>query len=771
MENQSNIKEFIAHVKQNKDGIWEKPQTLKEHLEAVAHLSGKFASEFENNDWGKIVGLLHDLGKFHPEWQRYLFRNSGYPDPDAHIENYGNRPNHSTAGAVYIFEKFKKSRMANALAYVIGGHHTGLPDWNPQLYIRLFNYKQNLILDDLEKIRTIGEAKEFLESNIPTSIPANYKFGNSREATEQNHLWIRMLFSCLVDADFLDTAKYMGKKEDLHYLPLEILKKRLDEYLSEKKSDSELNKKRNEILMRCTDKAKLEPGFFSLTVPTGGGKTLSSMAFALEHAIKHNKKRIIVAIPYTSIIEQTSKVFKYGSDIDEDIERFKSEGNFLFGEDQVVEHHSNLDPEDENYKNRLAKENWDAPIIVTTNVQLFESLFAYKTSACRKLHNISNSVIILDEAQMVPTDYLGPIISVLKGLVKYFGVTVLLMSATQPALKGKIGSDTAIIDGLENVTEIIDNPDSLALKFKRVQIHIPQNLTERKSYEEIAEELKLYDRVLCIVNRKDDCRQIHKLMPQETIHLSGYMCGEERSEVVSDIKNKLKNNESVRVVSTQIVEAGVDIDFPVVYRALSGLDSIAQAAGRCNRENKLKDGGKVIVFNPPKPSPTGFLRKCEDAGKAIIRNKTELELIPSIYNEYYKYLYSNLISFDRADFKYHILNSSSDFIFSFKTFAQKFNMIDSAKQYSIIVWYKSTDSKKDSRTLIEQLKYSPSKELLRKLQRYIVNIPENMFKHIKNANYIESINGYWVQCDENLYKPGLGLLGNEPDWVIGNDVI
>jgi CRISPR-associated endonuclease/helicase Cas3 len=768
-------KKFIGHVKQNEDGTWREPHYLKDHLNSVAKLAGKFAEEFGNKDWAELVGYLHDLGKFHPDWQKYLFRNSGFPDPDAHIEKFGSRPNHSTAGTVYIFEKFREAKvikqLAAALAYAIGGHHSGLPDWTPQLHQRLFENDGELIKDELEKIQPIDEAKEFLDTPIPKSIPVNYKFGNNKEAVEQNHLWIRMLFSCLVDADFLDTEKYMEEKERGKYIPISELKNRLDNYLSTKKSHSELNNKRNEILKQCIDKAKLEPGFFSLTVPTGGGKTLSSMAFALEHAIQHNKQRVIVAIPYTSIIEQTSKVFKYGSDFDEEISRLKAEGKYLFGEDQVVEHHSNLDPENEDYKNRLAKENWDAPIIVTTNVQLFESLFAYRTSACRKLHNIANSVIILDEAQMIPTDYLKPIISVLKGLVKNFGVTVLLMSATQPALRGKIGSDTSIIDGLENVTEIIDDPDSLALKFKRVQIQLPKDLTERQNYEEIAEQLSSYDRVLCIVNRKDDCRQIHKLMPEGTIHLSGYMCGEERSEVISEIKNKLKNNESVRVISTQIVEAGVDIDFPVVYRALSGLDSIAQAAGRCNRENKLKDGGKVVVFNPPNHSPKGFLRKCEDAGKEILRNKINLELIPSIYLEYYKNLYPRFNTFDQADFKYHILNDSPDFYFSFKTFAQKFNLIDSTKQISIIVWYESKKSDKSSLPLIEQLRYNPTKGLLRKLQRYIVNVPAYIFNNIKNANYIEDINGYWVQCDENLYKPGLGLLGNESDWIIGSDVI
>ncbi|MBU2444364.1 MAG: CRISPR-associated helicase Cas3', partial [Bacteroidetes bacterium] len=540
---------------------------------------------------------------------------------------------------------------------------------------------------------------------------------------------------------------------------------------SEKKSDSELNKKRNGILKRCREKAELKPGFFSLTVPTGGGKTLASMAFALEHAIKYDEKRIIVAIPYTSIIEQTSKVFKYGTDIDEEIEKLKEAGKFLFGEDQVIEHHSNLDPESESSKNRLASENWDAPIIVTTNVQLFESLFKNRTSACRKLHNIANSIIILDEAQMLPQGYFRPILSVLKGLVKHFGVTVVLMSATQPALRGKIGSETNSIDGLENVTEIIDDPDSLAKDFKRVEFLLPKELNKTKSWEEVSEELKNYEQVLCIVNQRNDCRKLHSLMPEGTIHLSGFMCGEERSEVISEIKIKLKKNEPVKVISTQLVEAGVDIDFPVVYRALTGFDSIAQAAGRCNRENKLEDGGRVVVFIPPKPSPSGFLRKAEDAGKAIIRYHPDEEFTPSLYSEYFKYLYSNLNSFDEADFYNHLVRDASSFNFQFRSFAEKFNMIDSSKQFSIIVWYKSSKSGKGSLKLIEQLKYAgASKGLLRKLQRYIVNVPLNCFNNIRNAGYVEDINGYWVQKDPNLYKPGLGLLCNESDWIQGDFV-
>jgi len=766
-------KEFFAHVKQNEDGSWKEPHLLIDHLNDTAKKTSKAAAEFENADWGELSGFWHDLGKFHPAWQKYLCRTSGY-DAEAHIEESSNRPNHSTAGAVLAIQKLQKNYKdaARILAYVIGGHHSGLPDWTPQLYSRVYDENQNLIEDDLNKIKVIEEAKVFIDKTIPISVPIIYKNSTDKNSNEQLHLWIRMLFSCLVDADFLDTERYMNEKERGEYLSVKELKQRFDNYMLGKKSNSELNKRRNKILNQCREKAELKPGFFSLTVPTGGGKTLSSMAFALEHAIKYDKKRIIVAIPYTSIIEQTSKVFKYGTDIDEEIEKLKEAGKFLFGEDQVIEHHSNLDSEKENHKNRLASENWDAPIIVTTNVQLFESLFKNRTSICRKLHNIVNSIIILDEAQMLPQGYFRPILSVLKGLVNHFGVTVILMSATQPALKGKIGSDNNTIEGLDNVIEIIDDPNLLAKDFKRVEFILPKELNKPQSWEEIAEELTVYDQILCVVNTRNDCRQLHSHMPDGTIHLSGFMCGEERSEIISGIKTKLKNNEAIRVISTQLVEAGVDIDFPVVYRALTGLDSIAQAAGRCNRENKLADGGKVFVFVPPKPSPPGFLRKAEDAGKAIIRNYPDAEFTPSLYSEYFKNLYSNLNSFDEVDFYSHLVRNASSFDFQFRTFAEKFNMIEATKQLSIIVWYENSKTGKGSLKLIEQLKFAgASKDLLRKLQRYIVNVPIYIFNNIKNANYVEDINGYWVQSDPSLYKPGLGLLGNESDWTYGNGVV
>ena len=782
LEGQIMKKEFIAHVKQNSDGSWE-TQSLRDHLNGVAEKAGEFASEFGNKDWGELLGYWHDLGKFLPAWQAYLLRNSGY-DPGAHIEGKNNRPNHSSAGAVLAYDKLKSHPVSRLLAYGIAGHHAGLPDAEAPsigdaLTARVFKNPLDPVLDteELNAIRQIPEVNKFLEKEFPKSSPLGViKPEEMEKRKEHLHLWQRMLFSCLVDADFLDTEKFMNPQqytERGNYLSLSSLKKQFDEYMKEKHSDSPINKKRNEILEQCRNKAKLQSGFFSLNVPTGGGKTLSSMAFALEHTLLHNKKRIIMAIPYTSIIEQTAKVFKYGTDNDEEIEERKKSGRILFGEDQVIEHHSNLDPEKETNKSRLASENWDAPVIVTTNVQLFESLFESRTSSCRKLHNIVNSIIILDEVQMLPPEFLKPILSVLRGLVEHFGVTVVLMTATQPSLVGKIGSDLNSFEGLTGVTNIIEEPDILAKDFQRIKIEMPDDLGIRSEWSDIAEELSKYPQVLCIVNRRNDCRQLHSLMPKGTIHLSAFMCGEERSEIISGIKQKLRSGEPISVISTQLVEAGVDIDFPVVYRALAGLDSIAQAAGRCNRENKLAaEGklGKVVVFNPPKAAPPGLLRKGEDACKTILRTNTVSELTPELFTKYFQQFYPNLNGFDKPHFYEQLVKEAGEFKFQFRTLANDFKLIDDS-QRSIVVLYENKKTGNNSEKLINELRFKgPSRQLGRKLQRFIVNVPVNCFNRFSQLDYIEEIHGYWVQKDTVIYKPGLGVLCNESDLVFGNGV-
>ncbi len=775
--------EYIAHVRKKEDESWDSPQLLKDHLEGTAKLAAEFAAVFGNGDWGKLLGLWHDLGKYVPWWQKNRIRKTSGYDTEAHIETENDSVNHSEAGAVWAFklaeDKKIHQNMARIVSYAIAGHHVGLPDWfqygkdcahgNP-LPNRVYQNPENkkLYMKDLDQILPIEEASPFLQSPLPSSTP----FGVTPPNTitpEIFHLWIRMLYSCLVDADFLDTEQYMTpEKADLRcgYESLESLKVRFDAFMDEKTAsapDTPINKFRNEILRTCQEKAALEPEFFTLTVPTGGGKTLSSMAFALSHALKHGQKRIIYAIPYTSIIEQNAKVFKYGTDDDEKIKNL-SRNKMLFGEYNVIEHHSNLDPEKETSLNRLASENWDAPIIVTTNVQLFESLFASKSSRCRKLHNIAHSVIILDEAQMLPPEHLKPALSTLKNLVRYLGVTVVFCTATQPALTGKIGSGEAIFPGIENCTEIMDNPENLAKNLERVTFNFPQKPWAPRTWEDLAEELSLNEQALCVVNTRKDCRELHKLMPEGTIHLSAFMCPEERSEVISRIKKDLRENRPVKVISTQLIEAGVDIDFPIVYRALGGMDSIAQAGGRCNREGHLDDKGKVIIFLPPNPSPKGFLLQGENATKEMLQTRNMETLRPDDFTDYFRLFYAKTHTFDTADFQRHLLDNAGEFQFQFRTFDKNFRLIDDTAYRSIIVRYEG--EQKNSSKLIEQLRYAgPSRNLIRKLQRFSVSVPTYAVEPLRQKEMIEEIQGYLVQTSPELYKPGLGLVLDEEEWA------
>jgi len=778
----------IAHAKKNDKGEWQEHK-LEDHSAATAKLAGSFASLFGSSDWAELAGFWHDLGKYLPEWQKYIRKQTGY-DVDAHIETAGGRPNHSTAGSVLSFQRFMDcmnnkeygAAIGSIIAYIVSGHHAGLPDWYPDyaggdLQNRVYINNQ-LRLDELHKIIKRGDAAQYIEKSLPQTPPSGIQKGKNKN--EVFHLWIRMLFSCLVDADYLDTELFMKPLQSElrgNYPDLATLKKRFDEYIDNKQKisdDTPINRKRNFILQTCRNKAVINPGFFSLNVPTGGGKTLSSMAFAIEHALKNGKRRIIMAIPYTSIIEQTAKVYKYGSDDEEEIKKNIKAGKVLFGEESVLEHHSNIDPEKITALSNLSTENWDAPIIVTTNVQLFESLFASRPSDCRKLHNIVNSVIILDEAQMLPPEYLKSILSVLQGLVEYFGVSVVLCTATQPAFEGIIGSQGVRFQGLQDVIPIIEDPEKLADDFKRVEIEIPPDLTILSSWEEIADKLIEHEQVICIVNRRNDCRALHSLMPRGTIHLSALMCGEERSNIISGIKSDLRKGKSVRVVSTQLVEAGVDIDFPVVYRALAGMDSIAQAAGRCNREgrlNKVNKTGKVVVFNPPEPAPIGLLRKGEDASKSLLRLRNEIELKPDLFHEYFKTFYASVNDFDKAKFSERLVKESGEFKFQFRTFAKEFKLIDDKAQKGIIVWYKG--EKYNSTELIEDLKnFGPSPKLLRTLQRFTVNVPERIFNKLADDGFISDsdTHGYAVQFREELYEPGTGLM-YDPVWDSSSLVI
>lgn len=730
---------YIAHLKRNNTDQFD-IQEIGEHLEGTALMAAMFAGQFNNADWGYYLGKWHDIGKFSEDFQSYIRAASGYEEGEIK-----GKTDHSSAGTIFAKETLPVNWPP--IAYCIAGHHAGLLNW----------VSEPGVIGDLQSRLQKQDCYEKIKTQIPDSLKTIRKLNlpcDKQISPEHMHLWIRMMFSCLVDADYLDTERFMspetfdkrGKYDSLKDLKARF-QKHMEDLISEM-SDTIVNRIRAKILQECIRKGNENPGFFSITVPTGGGKTLSSMAWALEHALKYQKRRIIFAIPYTSIITQTAQIYRN-----------------IFGEKNVIEHHSNLDDDATSGERKLSIENWDAPIIVTTNVQLFESLFANKTSRCRKLHNLTNSIVILDEAQMLPPEFLKPILSVLQGLVSNFGVTVLLSTATQPALSGTIGSGQYSFIGIEKnqIHELINDYTGLTNDLKRVEVKMPEEPNRFTSWDEIAAELQQYDQALCIVNTRKECRELHRRMSEGTIHLSRLMCTSHIMDTIGYIKELLKKGEQIRVISTQLIEAGVDIDFPVVYRAFSGLDSIAQSAGRCNREGKLNLQGKMgitKVFNTENGIPQGMMRKGADALKELIQLNSGADFLsPNMFHEYFKLFYSKVRDFDKPQTDYLLCQNAYDMKFQFATAARDFRLINDKGAKNIIVRYKKGND------LIELLKSKGAEPwLMRKIQRYIVSVNLWDFEEIRKAHRIEEVHGCWIQADAWLYNDASGLTFND-EWI------
>jgi CRISPR-associated endonuclease/helicase Cas3/CRISPR-associated endonuclease Cas3-HD len=697
-------------------------QLLKIHLENVANDASGFAREFNAEQFGYTSGLLHDIGKYSPEFQKRL--------DGANI-----KVDHSTAGAQEA-RKLYGIFQSRILEYIITGHHGGLLNYGTKecgLDERLSRsflpdysaYKSEILVPDLSKVR-------------PSLTPIQNKMGFAVS------FYTRMLFSCLVDADFLDTERFLSPdKSSLRgqYESFNKLFTKFDNYMNTKLSkveDNPINRYRREIYEQCIEKAELPPQMFSLTVPTGGGKTLSSMAFALNHLKKYNLNRILYVIPYTSIIEQNADVFRE-----------------IFGNQNVLEHHSNYDPKSEKSENtdtaqeklKLSSENWDTPVIVTTNVQFFESLFSNRVSRCRKLHNLAKSVIILDEAQMLPTGFLKPCLAALSELVVNYGSTVVICTATQPNLNG-------LLDESVRPVEIIRSPQELYEVFRRVHVTDLGDLEDA----DLSARLNAHKQVLCIVNTRKHAQKLYEQLsePESCYHLSARMCPVHRRMKLKKIKDLLKTGDECRVVSTQLIEAGVDIDFPAVYRAMSGIDSVCQASGRCNREGKLASG-EVYVF-----------RSTEDYGKATHWQSRIAEIGSMIFDEwddplslpavdrYFEKLYS--YEGDGLD-KKKILPSFEerlkDIAFPFEDVADAFNLIENNTR-DIIIPY---DDK--ARAIIKQIQYTgfPG-NYVRSLQGYTVSIYLEEFKALERINAISSIADRFFVLDGggNYYSENIGLL-------------
>lgn len=734
MKTRGNIEvpKYISHIKKNiTTGKIELFQSCEEHSNEVAILAKQFASEFGLGDWGYILGILHDKGKERNAFQQYIRRVNALPLTD--WKSYENH-HHAYVGGILAKILMGKS-VLNLLANQIISHHTGLHDYQDA----------ETILDNKQLPEEINKENVGLDVSLLKKEIRESPFCKDGFDLKHFHHLSRMLFSCLVDADRLDTERFLDVeswKKRGSSSPIADLLLKLEAYLQMLQSNAlntEVNRIRKSVQEQCCKTSLGEKGFYSLTVPTGGGKTLSSLLWAMRHAVNHRMNRIIIAIPYTSIIVQTAGLLKE-----------------IFGEENVLEHHSNfhsddITDEEVREKAKLATENWDYPIIVTTNVQLLESMFSNKPSDCRKLHNIVNSVLILDEVQTLPTDFLQPIVDALKAYQEMFGVSMLFTTASQPVLQGRIKGSNAIVDfdGIEHITEIIPNEFALHDKLRRVKLVIDNT---GKTYDEIAAKVSEYKKVLCIVNTRKDAKELYDRLPAEGIklHLSRMMCPAHINETIRTIKTLLKDESKpiVRVIATQLVEAGVDIDFPVVFRQEAGLDSILQAAGRCNREGKDTIGLTIMFsLSAERRIPYGTMA---GANNARLNLPVDSDwFAPNVMEEYFHQFYCRINTFDNRDIKHYLYHPDE---LCFETAAKEFKLIDDDCMNVIVNWENSME-------LVEKLKESGyTYPLMKQLAKFTIGVHRSDFDQLVNYGAIEEIlEGIYVLADRIQYDEATGL--------------
>ena len=707
-------------------------QLLVDHLRSVAEVARDLASPFGGGDLAFLAGLWHDVGKADPKWQERLIECERGKRRRVGID-------HKCAG-VLLAEK--AGGFAELAGLLIHAHHGGLKhpdkDFGPWL-------------GEKRKLSGPQKALEALREGTPDLLEHDALLPPRDFADERDiEFFLRLVYSALVDADTLDTVAHKlsgAPSERAHTATLADLWSRYKAFLEKQPPppNTPVNQVRREIHDACVRVARGARNVFRLTVPTGGGKTRSAMAFALQHGIEHNLRRIIVAVPFTTITQQTARVYR-------DI----FDGGYPDGEPIILEHHSaaiegvgKSRGDDEKLSpgavwQRMAAENWDAPIVVTTTVQLFESIFSNRRSKTRKLHNLAGSVIILDEAQALPPDLLSPILDALCQLTLNYGASVVLSTATQPAFDS--------FKEFRNVDacEIIPEPDYVRHFETLSRVEYEWRTEAPHQWQEVAEWMRQEHSTLAIVNTKRHAMELlDALNDPDVLHLSTRLCGAHRSVVLEQITERLSTGEACRVVSTQVVEAGVDLDFETVFRSEGPLDSIIQAAGRCNREGRLEDRGRVVVFRPPDDASPGGVYS---TGRGIVRAmRSSCDFDPNdptTVRRYFERLSDlvadpgeNLIQSLRADF-------------DFPAVADQFRMIQD-DTYDVIVDYPKSNAQA-TETLVEQLRTRerPARDILRELQPYFVSL---------HAGEAERLRPKWI----GEVLPGVGRWHGDYDLVRG----
>lgn len=693
---------YYAHTCEGKP-----PQLLKEHLENVAKFCRDGAVE-RDKELANLIGLAHDLGKYQPSFQRRLAGDNI-------------KVGHSIAGAqelrklAFCSEKGAKYyTVAEQIAcYAIAGHHAGLPDYGSA--IDTDDEGGTLTGRLAGKCEDIGAYKDEIELRLCAEVPENYKDKN--DFLLKSAFRTRMLFSLLVDGDFIDTEHYMlGERREEQHADLQEFDKRLEAYLKKFKADSVINRTRTNLREQTLKMVNAESNLFVLDMPTGSGKTLTSLNFAIKRAIAKGKKHIIYVIPYTSIIVQIADIFRK-----------------IFGPKNVLEHHSDIDysqmGDEEIRKHDLFTENWDYPLIVTTNVQFFESIYSDKPSRCRKIHNIANSVVCLDEAHILPENYIDPCMSAVKILAEDYNTDFVLMSATMP--------DYSRFNELENMCDLISDKSRYNV-FDRCEI----KLLGEKSLDEIA---SLIDSrpTLIVLNTKKEVNTLYNLISgANKIALTTNLTRHDIDVKIKEIKKALQNgNKNILVVATSLVEAGVDLDFDIVYRELNGLDNILQCAGRCNREGKKQNCFTYVFKNTDASSPDrGTLEGKMHIAFDIIKNSDKIassENIAHYYNQFFEFDKNNR---SRYSFLQYSKISPGDDLrkglpvlqFQFRTYAKKFNYIDNFDLPILIM-------NKESEDLLNEYVKCPTRQLKHALNKFIVSVHRWDYDKLNGRNLISAI--------------------------------
>ncbi|MBZ0163573.1 MAG: CRISPR-associated endonuclease Cas3'' [Notoacmeibacter sp.] len=732
---------FYAHSAERlPQGEW---QPLREHLVGVGSLAELFGNTFGVGKAARLAGLLHDVGKYTVPFQARL---------------QGGEPvDHSTAGALIIRELASDPRdriAAELIAYAIAGHHAGMPDRigaSGSLAERL-----KKTLDPL--------APRWRDEIAPDTrgIMPEFRLLEEKAAFQLSFLG-RMIFSCLVDADFRDTEAYYdrieGRQREREWRALGSIvceiAARFDAYMAKKQAgcaQNMVNALRSDVLAYIRAKAGEPTGLFTLTVPTGGGKTLASLGFALDHARRHSLERIIYAIPFTSIIDQTAAIFRD-----------------VLGDDIVLEHHSAIDEDSFGRREgadklKLAMEDWAAPIIVTTNVQLFESLFSNRPSRCRKLHNIARSVIVLDEAQTIPLPVLRPCVAALDELARNYGTSIVLCTATQPALAAPKFDGGLALAG----RELAPDPAQLARKLGRVTIRREGPIDD----EGLVEALSRVRQGLVIINSRAHALSLYRRAKEAglegAVHLTTRQYAAHRRKILAGVRAALTGGRPCRLIATSLVEAGVDLDFPRVWRAEAGLDQIAQAAGRCNREGKrsIKESIVTVFETPDNPPPPEIRQLAGDFAR--MEGKHDDLLSPAAIQAYFDEVYwrkGERLDAKKVLDKFRLNGAETDF--AYRTVAEEFRLIESGMAPVIV------PGDKRARAAVQKLGLEniPSGAIARTLQPYTVQVPPKARMrlvangHVAFAEEKLRADQFAVLRTESLYKPETGLIWEDAEYL------